>query len=236
MFKIYPLPDDPSLPTPPRQFRKLPSNGIEECLVRVYVVEAQGLQPKDTNGKVLKLMNIYLFLTQILFNPDISKQFICEENSHCYGFEGWTNTDLNNRNWNIARFSSQCDPYVKITLGRKTVDDHENYIPCSLDPIFGKYVSSLWDFLVCLVETKRQIFPELADDPDMFLGESPVRLASRPEAPSHMCWPSKHHVMKSPQGIHLQLFDCGFGSRLASLAKLEVVVLCCLSLKLRIPL
>lgn len=88
MFKIYPLPDDPSLPTPPRQFRKLPSNGIEECLVRVYVVEAQGLQPKDTNGKVLTLMNIQLLLTQILFNPDILKQFICEENLHCYGSEG----------------------------------------------------------------------------------------------------------------------------------------------------
>uniref|UniRef100_A0A671V8N4 Dysferlin, limb girdle muscular dystrophy 2B (autosomal recessive) n=1 Tax=Sparus aurata TaxID=8175 RepID=A0A671V8N4_SPAAU len=82
MFKIYPLPDDPSTPPPPRQFRKLPPNGIEECLVRVYIIQAQGLQPKDTNGK--------------------------------------------------------CDPYVKITLGKKTVNDHENYIPCTLDPVFGK--------------------------------------------------------------------------------------------------
>ncbi|XP_056883020.1 dysferlin isoform X2 [Takifugu flavidus] len=82
MFKIYPLPEDPSTPAPPRQFRKLPPNGLEECLVRVYVVQAQGLQPKDTNGK--------------------------------------------------------CDPYVKITLGKKTVNDHENYIPCTLDPVFGK--------------------------------------------------------------------------------------------------
>lgn len=125
---------------------------------------------------------------------------------------------------------------MKITLGRKTVDDHENYIPCTLDPVFGKYVSPHWNFLVCLVETKRQIFPELADDPDMFLGESPVRLASRPQAPSHTCWPSKHHVMKSPQGVHLQLFDCGFGLRPTCLAKLKVVVLCCLSLKLQILL
>lgn len=125
---------------------------------------------------------------------------------------------------------------MKITLGRKTVDDHENYIPCTLDPVFGKYVSSHWNFLVCLVETKHQIFPELADDPDMFLGESPVHLASRPQAPSHTCWPSKHHVMKSPQGVHLQLFDCGFGLRPTCLAKLKVVVLCCLSLKLQILL
>ncbi|CAB1434714.1 unnamed protein product [Pleuronectes platessa] len=82
MFKIYPLPHDPSASAPPRQFRKLPPNGLEECLVRVYVIEAQGLQPKDTNGK--------------------------------------------------------CDPYVKITLGKQSVNDHENYIPCTLDPVFGK--------------------------------------------------------------------------------------------------
>lgn len=66
MFKIYPLPDDPSMPTPPRQFRKLPSNGIEECLVRVYVIQAHGLQPKDANGKVLKHTDKYMFLTQVL--------------------------------------------------------------------------------------------------------------------------------------------------------------------------
>lgn len=34
----------------------------------------------------------------------------------------------------------QCDPYVKITLGKKTVNDHENYVPCTLDPVFGKCV------------------------------------------------------------------------------------------------
>lgn len=52
MFKIYPLPDDPSVPPPPRQFCLLPPNGIEDCLVRVYIIQAYGLQPKDTNGKV----------------------------------------------------------------------------------------------------------------------------------------------------------------------------------------
>ncbi|XP_053717199.1 dysferlin isoform X5 [Synchiropus splendidus] len=82
MFKIYPLPDDPSISVPPRRFRKLPPNGNEDCLVRVYIIQAQGLQPKDTNGK--------------------------------------------------------CDPYVKLTLGKKTINDHENYIPCTLDPVFGK--------------------------------------------------------------------------------------------------
>ncbi|XP_061769069.1 dysferlin isoform X1 [Nerophis ophidion] len=82
MFKIYPLPEDPSAPLPSRQFRKLPPNGVEECLVRVYVIQAQGLQPKDANG--------------------------------------------------------MCDPYVRISLGKKTINDHENYIPCTLEPVFGK--------------------------------------------------------------------------------------------------
>ncbi|XP_078137887.1 LOW QUALITY PROTEIN: dysferlin [Centroberyx gerrardi] len=82
MFKIYPLPDDPSSPPPPRQFRQLPPNGMEDCLVRVYVIQASGLQPKDTNGK--------------------------------------------------------CDPYVKISLGKKTINDHDHYIPCTLEPVFGK--------------------------------------------------------------------------------------------------
>uniref|UniRef100_A0A4W3IIZ9 C2 domain-containing protein n=1 Tax=Callorhinchus milii TaxID=7868 RepID=A0A4W3IIZ9_CALMI len=81
-FKIYPLPDDPSLPTPPRQFLQVPTSSLQECVVRVYVIRAFGLQPKDSNGK--------------------------------------------------------CDPYVKISLGKKSVSDQENYIPCTLEPDFGR--------------------------------------------------------------------------------------------------
>lgn len=47
----------------------------------------------------------------------------------------------------------QCDPYVKITLGKKTVNDHENYIPCTLDPVFGKYVTSLWALCLSVAQT-----------------------------------------------------------------------------------
>ncbi|XP_019715398.1 myoferlin isoform X2 [Hippocampus comes] len=81
-FKIYPLPDDPGMQAPPRQFRELPESEPQECLVRIYVVRCIDLQPKDTNG--------------------------------------------------------MCDPYVKISLGRKTVDDRDNYQPNTLNPEIGR--------------------------------------------------------------------------------------------------
>uniref|UniRef100_A0A3Q3X9N3 C2 domain-containing protein n=1 Tax=Mola mola TaxID=94237 RepID=A0A3Q3X9N3_MOLML len=107
MFKIYPLPDDPSTPAPPRQFRKLPHNG---------------LQPKDANGK--------------------------------------------------------CDPYVKITLGKKTVNDHENYIPCTLDPVFGKMFE-----LTCSLPLEKDLQVMLYDHDmltkDEKIGETVIDLENR---------------------------------------------------------
>lgn len=52
LFKIYPLPEDPAIPMPPRQFHQLAAQGPQECLVRIYIIRAFGLQPKDPNGKV----------------------------------------------------------------------------------------------------------------------------------------------------------------------------------------
>ncbi|XP_069028203.1 dysferlin isoform X3 [Embiotoca jacksoni] len=122
MFKIYPLPDDPSAPVHPRQFRKLPPNGIEECLVRVYVIQAEGLQPKDTNGK--------------------------------------------------------CDPYVKITLGKKTISDHEHYVPCTLEPVFGKMFE-----LSCSLPLEKDLRVMLYDHDmlakDEKIGETVIDLENR---------------------------------------------------------
>uniref|UniRef100_A0A8C3B0U1 Myoferlin n=1 Tax=Cyclopterus lumpus TaxID=8103 RepID=A0A8C3B0U1_CYCLU len=81
-FKVYPLPDDPGVAPPPRQFRELPESGPQECLVRIYVIRAIDLQPKDNNGR--------------------------------------------------------CDPYIKMTLGKKTIDDRDHYIPNTTGPVFGR--------------------------------------------------------------------------------------------------
>lgn len=81
-FKIYPLPDDPGMQPPPRQFRELPESGPQECIVRIYIVRGIDLQPKDSNGL--------------------------------------------------------CDPYVKIVLGKKVIEDRDNYIPNTLNPEFGR--------------------------------------------------------------------------------------------------
>ncbi|XP_044276588.1 myoferlin [Varanus komodoensis] len=81
-FRIYPLPDDPTIPPPPRQFRELPDSGPQECIVRIYIVQGLELQPQDNNGL--------------------------------------------------------CDPYIKITVGRKVIEDRDHYIPNTLNPIFGR--------------------------------------------------------------------------------------------------
>lgn len=34
--------------------------------------------------------------------------------------------------------SKQCDPYIKISLGKKVVEDRDHYVPNTLNPIFGR--------------------------------------------------------------------------------------------------
>lgn len=130
-FKIYPLPDDPGMPAPPRQFRELPGSGPQECLVRIYVVRCINLQPKDTNGLVSLPHSCSPSVVLVQF------QFLVFY--VCY----WA-AEMN------QMFPYQCDPYVKITLGKKTLDDRENYCPNTLNPEMGRWD---WDGTMLLKNT-----------------------------------------------------------------------------------
>ncbi|XP_062065628.1 dysferlin isoform X17 [Lepus europaeus] len=122
LFKIYPLPEDPAIPMPPRQFHQLAAQGPQECLVRIYIVRAFGLQPKDPNGK--------------------------------------------------------CDPYIKISVGKESVSDQDNYIPCTLEPVFGKMFE-----LTCTLPLEKDLRVALYDydllSKDEKIGETVIDLENR---------------------------------------------------------
>ncbi|XP_074020187.1 fer-1-like protein 5 [Numenius arquata] len=82
LFCVYPLPEDPGVPPPPRHFQELPPGQPQKCLVRVYVIRAFDLPPRDRNGL--------------------------------------------------------CDPYVRVSLGTKTLGQRDQYVPNTLEPVFGR--------------------------------------------------------------------------------------------------
>ncbi|KAM6369833.1 fer-1-like protein 5 [Pluvialis apricaria] len=82
LFCVYPLPEDPGVPPPPRHFQELPPSQPQKCLVRVYVIRAFDLPPRDRNGL--------------------------------------------------------CDPYIRVSLGTKTLGQRDQYVPNTLEPVFGR--------------------------------------------------------------------------------------------------
>uniref|UniRef100_A0A8C5RHE0 Myoferlin n=1 Tax=Laticauda laticaudata TaxID=8630 RepID=A0A8C5RHE0_LATLA len=138
-FRIYTLPDDPTVPPPPRQFCELPDSGPQECIVRIYVVRGLELQPKDNNGL--------------------------------------------------------CDPYIKISLGKKIVEDRDHYIPNTLNPIFGR-MYELSCFLPQEKDLKISVYDYDLMTRDEKVGETTIDLENRflSRFGSHCGIPQQHCV------------------------------------------
>uniref|UniRef100_A0A670ZC91 Myoferlin n=1 Tax=Pseudonaja textilis TaxID=8673 RepID=A0A670ZC91_PSETE len=138
-FRIYTLPDDPTVPPPPRQFCELPDSGPQECIVRIYVVRGLELQPKDNNGL--------------------------------------------------------CDPYIKISLGKKVVEDRDHYIPNTLNPIFGR-MYELSCFLPQEKDLKISVYDYDLMTRDEKVGETTIDLENRflSRFGSHCGIPQQHCV------------------------------------------
>uniref|UniRef100_A0A3P9PXD5 Myoferlin n=1 Tax=Poecilia reticulata TaxID=8081 RepID=A0A3P9PXD5_POERE len=70
-----------------------------------------------------------------------------------------------------------CDPYIKITLGRKTIDDRDNYKPNTLNPEFGMFELSC--FLPLETDLKIAVFDFDLLSRDEKVGETVIDLENR---------------------------------------------------------
>ncbi|NXQ80484.1 MYOF protein, partial [Nyctibius grandis] len=122
LFCIYPLPEDPGASPPPRHFQELPPSQPQKCLVRVYIVRAFDLPPRDRNGL--------------------------------------------------------CDPYIRVSLGTKTLGQRDQYVPNTLEPIFGRLFE-----LTGTIPLEKDLRISLVDydlvPPDQEIGTTTIDLENR---------------------------------------------------------
>lgn len=83
-FRVYPLPQDPNVPPPPKVLSVLPENAPQVCIVRVYVIRATDLQPNDPSGLADPYITVELGKTKMnnkseyspnTINPTFGKMF-----------------------------------------------------------------------------------------------------------------------------------------------------------------
>ncbi|NXX83252.1 MYOF protein, partial [Urocolius indicus] len=122
LFCLYPLPQDPAAPPPPRHFQQLPPSQPQRCLVRVYVIRAFDLPPRDSNGL--------------------------------------------------------CDPYVRVSLGSKSLGSRDQYVPNTLEPVFGRMFE-----LMGTIPLEKDLRVSLMDydlvPPDQEIGTTTIDLENR---------------------------------------------------------
>ncbi|XP_059716697.1 myoferlin-like [Haemorhous mexicanus] len=93
LFRIYPVPQEGGAAPAPRCFQRLPPRQPQPCLLRVYVVRAFDLSPRDVTGL--------------------------------------------------------SDRYVRVALGKKTLGQRDQYVPNTLEPVFGSAGPACWRDQLC---------------------------------------------------------------------------------------
>ncbi|XP_059726331.1 fer-1-like protein 5 [Haemorhous mexicanus] len=122
LFRIYPVPEEGGAAPGPRCFQRLPPRQPQPCLVRVYVVRAFDLSPRDVTGL--------------------------------------------------------SDPYVRVALGKKTLGQRDQYVPNTLEPVFGRMFE-----LTATIPLEKDLRVTIMDHdkvpPDQEIGSTTIDLEDR---------------------------------------------------------
>ncbi|NWT06537.1 MYOF protein, partial [Mionectes macconnelli] len=122
LFCIYPLPEEPGVHPPPQHFQQLPPSKPQDCLVRVYIVRAFDLSPRDVTGL--------------------------------------------------------SDPYVRVSLGKRTLGQRDQYVPNTLEPVFGRMFE-----VTATIPLEKDLKVTLLDHdrlpPDQEIGSTSIDLENR---------------------------------------------------------
>ncbi|NWU19658.1 MYOF protein, partial [Dyaphorophyia castanea] len=144
LFRIYPVPEEPGVSPPPRCFQRLPPSKPQECLVRVYVVRAFDLSPRDVTGL--------------------------------------------------------SDPYVRVALGKKTLGQRDQYVPNTLEPVFGRMFE-----LTATIPLEKDLRVTIMDydkvPPDQEIGSTTIDLENRllSHFRAHCGLPTLYHTHEDPE-------------------------------------
>ncbi|XP_054373447.1 myoferlin-like [Molothrus ater] len=122
LFRIYPVPEAAGAAPGPRCFQRLPPPQPQPCLVRVYIVRAFELSPRDVTGL--------------------------------------------------------SDPYVRVALGKRTLGQRDQYVPNTLEPVFGRMFE-----LTATIPLEKDLRVTIMDHdkvpPDQEIGSTTIDLEDR---------------------------------------------------------